>query len=76
MEKGKGCQGTWMGFEKQVVDGWPIDLVRIEGGRVVYKPLGINAERIPMKDEGKTRFWYGMDGLQAWRDEAPWDMEW
>jgi hypothetical protein len=76
LKKGKGCQSTWMGFEKQVVDGWPIDLVRIEDGRIVYRPLGVNAERIPMKDERKSRFWEGMDGLRAWRDEAPWDMEW
>jgi hypothetical protein len=64
-----------MGFEKQVVDGWPIDLIKIQDGEVVYKPLGLKAKRIPMKDEGK-RFWNGRDGLRAWRVEAPWDMEW
>lgn len=65
-----------MGFEKQVVDGWPIDLIRIQDAEVVYEPLGLKAKRIPMKDEGRTRFWEGKDGLRAWRIEAPWDMEW
>ena len=75
-KKGKGCKGSWMGFEKQVIDGWPIDLVRIEDGRFVYKPLGIMAERIPLKVEEGKRFWEGIDGLRAWRNEAPPDMEW
>jgi hypothetical protein len=58
-----------------VVNGWPIDLVRIIDGRLMYNPLGINAERIPMEDV-KEKLFAGKDGLLAWRDEAPFDMEW
>ena len=76
LQKEKGCQGAWMGFEKHVVDEWPIDLIKIEDGEAVYEPLGLRAKRIPMKDEVRRGFWEGMDGLRAWRVEAPWDMEW
>lgn len=58
-----------------MVNGWPIDLVRIFDGRLLYNPLGINAERIPMDDTITGKF-EGKDGLMAWRDEAPFDMEW
>jgi hypothetical protein len=59
-----------------VVNGWPIDLVRIFDGRLMYNPLLINAERIPMEDTAQETLFDGKDGLMAWRDEAPFDMEW
>ena len=58
-----------------VVNGWPLDLVRIIDGRLMNNAFGINAERIPMEDVQEKLF-EGNDGLLAWRDEAPFDMEW
>jgi hypothetical protein len=74
--KETGCETTWFGFEQVVVNGWPIDLVRIYNDRFVYKPLGIDAKRIPLKDASEGKLWEGRDGLLAWRDEAPFDIEW
>jgi hypothetical protein len=55
-----------------VVDGWPIDLVRIVNETILYAPLHISAKRTPVENlRGE-----GLDGLLAWRDEAPFDMEW
>jgi hypothetical protein len=72
----KGCEGTWFGFEGVVVNGWPVDMIRISENKLVYEPLGVSAERKPMKDECSRSWWQGRDGLLAWRDEAPLDMEW
>jgi hypothetical protein len=58
-----------------VVNGWPIDLVRIINGTLLYNPLGINAERVPMED-GENKVSEGKDGLLSWRNEAPLDMQW
>ena len=58
------------------MNGWPIDMVRISNDEAVYEPLGIRAKRLPIKDESRKRYWEGRDGLNAWRDEAPFDMEW
>jgi hypothetical protein len=76
ISKDKGCEGVWGGFEVVVVNGWPIDLVRIVDGRLLYNPLGINAERIPVKDGIDKKCFEGKDELRAWRDEAPFDIEW
>jgi hypothetical protein len=62
-----GCEKAWFGFERRVVKGWPIDLVKIGGDRIVYEPLGVDAKRRPLKDELAA----GKDGLLAWRVEAP-----
>jgi hypothetical protein len=72
----KGCQATWFGFETVVVNGWPVDMIRISENKLVYEPLGLIAERKPMKDESSRFWWQGRDGLLAWRDEAPFDMDW
>ena len=56
--------------------GWPIDLVRIKDDRIVYDPLGVDAKRIPLKDQEEGSRFNGKDGLLAWRDEAPFDMSW
>jgi len=73
-----GCDKIWGGFEPMVVNGWPIDLIRIEAGKVIYRPLGIEAKKVPPGDDDftKGRTVGGKDGLFAWRDEAPFDMEW
>ena len=47
----KRCDQTWFSFEPYVVNGWPMDLVRIFDGRLMHNPLGINAERISMEDK-------------------------
>lgn len=58
-----------------VVNGWPIDLVRIVNETILYNPLGVNAKRAPVENLlGKYFDW--KDGLVAWRHEAPSDMEW
>jgi len=49
--KEAGCEKAWFGFEPRVVNGWPIDLVRIGDNRIVYEPLGVDAKRRPLKDE-------------------------
>ena len=59
-----------------MVNGWPIDLVKFVDGRLLYNPLGINAERVPIEDVAEDKVFEGKDGLLAWRDEAPFDMEW
>jgi hypothetical protein len=55
-----------------VVDGWPIDLVRIVNETILYAPLHVSAKRTPVENLRRE----GLDGLLAWRDEAPFDMEW
>lgn len=70
-----GCEKAWFGFEPWVVNGWPIDLVRIGDDRIVYEPLGVDAKRLPWKDEMESEA-EGNDGLMAWRVEAPFDMVW
>lgn len=75
MAKNSGCEGVWFRFEPMVVNGWPIDLIRIIDGRLMYNPLGINAERIPMEDIEEKLF-EGKDGVLAWRDEAPFNIQW
>jgi hypothetical protein len=76
VSKAAGCQRVWFKFELNVVNGWPIDLVRIFDGRFLYNPLGINAERMPMDNVVRGQSFEGSDGLHAWRLEAPFDMEW
>ena len=61
-----GCEKAWFGFERRVVKGWPIDLVRIGDDRIVYEPLGVDAKRRPLKDELAA----GKGGLLAWNVEA------
>ena len=73
--KEAGCQKVWFTFEPWVVKGWPIDLVRIGDDRIVYEPLGIDAKRLPWKDELEIEAETN-DGLLAWRVEAPFDMVW
>jgi hypothetical protein len=69
-----GCDRTWGGFEEAVVNGWPVDLIKISGEHFVYEPLGIDAKRIALKAGRASQ---GVrNGLLAWRDEAPFDMEW
>jgi hypothetical protein len=68
-----GCNNAWERFEPAVIKGWPIDLIKISGERFVYPPLDIEAKRMPMDDFKKVR---NKDGVTAWREEAPFDMEW
>ena len=75
MNKGNECRVPWFGFEAIVVNGWPVDLVQISDGKLLYEPLGINAERKPA-EVPNGKWWTGKDGLMAWRYEAPFDMEW
>jgi hypothetical protein len=53
--KETGCDTNWFGFEPAVVNGWPIDLIRVSDDRLVYRPLGIDAKRVPMEDEVTSR---------------------
>ena len=76
LAKRRGCESTWFGFEPAVVNGWPIDMVKVQNETFVYEPLGISAVRKPLKVVERHRFWEGLDGLLAWRHEAPFDMEW
>ena len=66
-----GCDATWFGFEGAVVNGWPVDLIKISGERLLYEPLRIDAMRNPEENVFKRR----NSGWMAWRDEAPFDME-
>lgn len=58
------------------MNGWPVDMIRIEDEVLLYEPLGIKAKRLPLKTSDKAKYWHGQDGLFAWRVEAPFDMEW
>jgi hypothetical protein len=54
--KETGCGTNWFGFNEPAdVNGWPIDLIRISDDRLVYRPLAIDAKRVPMEDEVTSR---------------------
>jgi len=74
--EGELCDQTWSRFERVVVNGWPVDMIRIEDEMLVYEPLGIKAKKMPWEWHEKKRFRSGKDGVVAWTDQAPFDMEW
>jgi len=70
------CESVWFGFEPFVINGWPMDLIKLMDGKLIYEPLGIDAKRVPIdpkcrKMKGKERL--GMLEAPIWNGNIfPW----